>query len=151
LSERLAFHSQPDGDCVVFTGYRDKNGYGKMTVLGRDVGAHRVAYELACGPIPGDLVVRHKCDNPPCIKPEHLEIGTHADNGGDKAIRDRSTHGERNPGAKLSESQVVEILQMLRDGVAQRQIAAKFDVGQSTIGRIKRGEAWRRTLERVAA
>lgn len=150
-AERLAAHSLPAGECIEFTGYRDKNGYGKMPIDGVDTGAHRVAFEVVNGPIPDGLVVRHKCDNPPCINPLHLELGTHGDNGQDKATRDRSTHGEGNPGAKLTEPQVIQIRKLLRSGIQQREIAERFGVGQSTISRIKKGTHWVRTIERAEA
>lgn len=144
VAERLAHYSEPQGDCVVFTGHRDEDGYGHLTVNGADTRAHKAAFELAHGPIELGQVVRHRCDNPPCIKVEHLEPGTHADNGNDKAIRDRSTHGESNPSAKLTEAQVVEIREAIASGVKQRDIATKYGVGQSSISRIKRGTHWTR-------
>lgn len=146
-AERLAHYSQADGECVVFTGYRDKDGYGKLSIDGEDNSAHRVAYELEHGAIPDGLVVRHKCDNPPCIKVAHLEVGTHADNGNDKAVRRRAPYGMENPGAKLSEHDVLAIREAIRNGIKQRDLAAQYGVGQSTISRIKRETHWRYLLE----
>jgi hypothetical protein len=150
IAERLAHYSKQEGSCVVFTGYRDKDGYGHMAIDGKDVPAHRAAYEAENGPIPDGLVARHKCDNPPCIKLAHLEPGTHADNGNDKAVRNRSTYGERNPGAKLTEHQVIEIREAISRGVMQRDLARKYGVGQSSISRIKRGTHWTRVREEAA-
>jgi len=77
-------------ECWPYTGTTDRFGYGQMT-LGKKYSfqAHRVAFELANGPIPDGLIVRHKCDNPPCCNPAHLELGTHYDNAQDKVSRGR--------------------------------------------------------------
>lgn len=92
--------------------------------------------------IPEGLLIRHKCDNPPCIKPDHLELGTHADNQADKVQRGRSLRGSANPGARLSEAQVRAIKARLHEGQAQVTIAAAFGVGTSTISRIRCGKSW---------
>jgi len=68
------------GDCLFFTGYCDRSGYGKTWYNGRGFYAHRLAYIIKKGPIPGRLYVLHKCDNPGCINPDHLFLGTQRDN-----------------------------------------------------------------------
>lgn len=81
-----------DNNCSVWTGGIDKGGYGQASGFFSEIGerkAHRVSYVLAYGPIPEDLLVRHKCDNPPCIRPDHLELGTSMDNFRDMVERDR--------------------------------------------------------------
>ena len=76
--------------CKEWQGYRDKDGYGRVRVAGKRVMAHRAAYAQARG-LPLDAiagrVIRHKCDNPSCVNPEHLEEGTHQDNMDDKVAR----------------------------------------------------------------
>lgn len=76
--------------CRVFTGWRDKDGYGWLRVNGKKVGAHRVAWELENGPIPTGLSVLHRCDNPPCCDVGHLFIGTQADNVADREAKGRT-------------------------------------------------------------
>lgn len=93
---------------------------------------HRLAYIKANGlsidEING-LVVRHKCDNPRCYNPDHLELGTYADNSIDMVLRGRSTKGERNPMAKLTNKQVEEIRHEYSLGsITQRSIAKKFGI-----------------------
>jgi hypothetical protein len=76
--------------CWIWQGNRDRKGYGRISVKGRTTSTHRLAYRLAHGgDIPDGLVVRHRCDNPPCVNPDHLEIGTPADNSRDMVERGR--------------------------------------------------------------
>lgn len=71
---------QPDGDCRVWPGCRDKDGYGFAKVRGRSVRVHRFVFECLHGPIPKGIVIRHTCDNPPCAHEGHLVDGTQTDN-----------------------------------------------------------------------
>lgn len=85
--ERVAVGA-PD-ECWEWKGSLVPSGYGSVRSKGRVVGAHRKAYEDAHGPIPGGLLVRHTCDNPPCCNPAHLIVGTAADNARDRTVRGR--------------------------------------------------------------
>ncbi len=79
-----------DGECLVFTGTRTPDGYGRVSIENKGKAyAHRVTWEEHNGPIPDGLVVRHSCDNPPCVNIEHLLIGTHKDNAKDRDERRR--------------------------------------------------------------
>jgi hypothetical protein len=94
-------------DCWPWTGARDKDGYGSFWFDGRQQRASRVAWQLANDrPIPDGLVVRHTCDNPPCVNPAHLLLGTSHDNDLDRVERGRSATGERN-GARLYPERLV--------------------------------------------
>lgn len=77
---RLASRARREGDCLRWTGSRTPAGYGQMSVAGRLVGVHRVAYELAVGPVPEGLEIDHLCRVRDCINPDHLEVVTHAEN-----------------------------------------------------------------------
>lgn len=79
----------PDDACWEWTGATDKDGYGVKTVKGKQYRVHRLAYAKATGEDPGNLMVRHSCDNPPCYRPSHLRLGTAQDNADDKVSRDR--------------------------------------------------------------
>lgn len=128
--------------CWVWSAGKFSQGYGQFRAGKRKVKAHRAAYELVHGPIPDDLIVRHRCDNPPCCNPEHLVLGTHKDNSADRDTRGRSNPrwGARNPSAKLSTSDVALIRQLATEGRTYRDIGAAFSIHYNHVGRIVRGE-----------
>lgn len=120
-----------------------KSGHATMTVGGRTVLAYRVAYEVWVGRIPPGAWVLHKCDNPRCIRPDHLELGDQAKNMADCSARGRTARGSNNGAAKLAPGAALEIRTLLSRGWSQAAAARVFDVSPSTVGRIARGEAWR--------
>jgi hypothetical protein len=134
--------------CWIWTAATDKRGYGMLQ--GAPIRAvHRLAYLLAYG-APGDHHVCHRCDNPPCVNPAHLFLGTDADNLADMAAKGRSAWGEKNHHAKLTRDEVQEIRAMSRRGVLQRDIAARFNISRATVGDIIRGRSWAQLPEESA-
>lgn len=129
------------GVCILWSGPIASNGYGKRQVHGRTVGAHRVAWEEANGPIPDGLFVLHRCDNPPCCNVEHLFLGTHVDNMRDMASKGRGVvrRGADHPNCSLTEEQVQLARQLYRDGVKQSDISRRFGIGKATASRLVRG------------
>lgn len=121
-----------------------EDGYGKITVDGKNTTAHRVAWMLKNGPIPEGTLVRHRCDSPPCCNPSHLELGTQADNVRDGEGRGRSAKGEKSGNSKLTE----EIAREIRErGNEKRRgtyadLAREYGVDKSTVSRIARGKSW---------
>ena len=129
--------------CWPWTGARTRGGYGQVWQAGgrktgiRWVYAHRIAYELATGPIPAGRNVLHRCDNPPCCRPDHLFVGTHADNMADMSSKGRAAM----PNAKLSEADVAAIRSSA--GETQTSLAERYGVTQSAISRILHGKRWK--------
>jgi hypothetical protein len=132
-------------DCWVFTGKTNRHGYGRIwhTDLGKEVAAHRYAWELFNGHLAAELDVLHTCDNPPCVRPDHLFTGTQADNNRDKIAKGRQPMGTRFPWARLTEEQIPVIRAMRTKGLLAKQIAEHFGVHEETIGYILRGKTWR--------
>lgn len=134
-----------ENGCLEWQGQIDKFGYGKFD---RHRSAHRVAYAVYHGVAPRGLVVRHKCDNPRCVREDHIELGTQAENAEDMARRGRSKKGipnnvgEASPLAKLREPDVLEILRRRAAGEARAPLAAQFGVCLQTITDIVHGRAW---------
>lgn len=130
-------------ECWYWTAYKDRQGYGRFTLGGWSQRAHRVSYELFVGPIPDGLEVLHKCDNPSCVNPGHLEVGTNLLNMQQKAERGRSAKGEDHGSAKLTEEQVLEIRQRFAEGgVSKTALAEEYGVSRTTIRRLVRREIW---------
>jgi hypothetical protein len=112
-----------------------RQGYGKFWRDGRQELAHRVAYELFVGAIPVDTLVLHRCDNPRCVNPAHLFLGTHQDNTRDMLAKGRGV-GRR----KVSAEQLARIQRLLAFGRPQSAIAAEVGISQPTISKIKLGQ-----------
>ncbi len=105
---------------------------------------HRLAFEERYGHLPE--VVRHKCDNPSCYNPDHLEPGTQADNVRDMMERDREVRGERARNSILTEAQVREILEAVRaKSETQVSLARRFGVSKQAINHVVKGRSWKKT------
>lgn len=123
----------------------ENGGYVRISICGVVDLAHRVSWRIENGPIPEGNVIRHKCDNPSCINPDHLEPGTKADNSADMAERGRSLHGEKHHTAKLTEG---DVLKILKDTVSSTSdLAGRFGVSDTNIKSIQRGKLWKRYIK----
>ena len=139
--------------CWVWKGSKNNKGYGKISNGGRGKGmklAHRLSYEIAYGPISKDIYVLHICDNPSCVRPDHLFLGSKKDNSQDMAKKGRhpsTLHpeeklGTKNGRAKLNDAQVEEII--LRRGTCfQRELAEEYGVSQNLISKIQLKQNWK--------
>jgi hypothetical protein len=133
----------PD-ECWLWTASLYPNGYGVIWPGdGRNViGAHIASWKLANGARASGLDVCHHCDNPPCVNPTHLFLGSRADNMADAVAKGRQAHGERNGQARLTELDVNTIWKLLARGVTASSISIMFDVDPATISDIKCGKTW---------
>lgn len=118
-------------------------GYGCITSSGRVLYVHRIAWELTSGPIPDGGVVRHRCDVPLCVRPDHLEIGTQADNLRDAQVRGRTSKGEARSNHKVNDEDVRVMRRMHAVGLNARQIAVWFPLSERTVRKILTGRNWR--------
>lgn len=145
--ERLREWSQPrESGCIEYTGKLRRDGYAGFKLGEKSHLAHRVAYELAKGPIPEGAEIRHTCDNRACINPDHLVPGTRQDNVDDCTRQLRHIWGERSPHSKLTAEQVYEI----RDSAEPRkELAARFGVRVQTVRGIQIRKKWKNLPERV--
>jgi hypothetical protein len=131
-----------EGACWIWLGGVGTHGYGFFRFLGVQLLAHQVAFMLSCGEVPDDMKVCHTCDNRICCKPEHLFLGTQADN-----MRDCTFKGRAGITSKLSSEQVDEIRVLYATGkFFQRTLADEYGVDQATICHIIRNESWRQQL-----
>jgi predicted XRE-type DNA-binding protein len=129
-------------------------GYGKLLAKGKHVRAHRLAWELAKGPIPAGLRVCHSCDNPSCVKIDHLFLGTDADNTADMVAKGRvakgdavqpknRARGERSNRTILKDDDIRRIRDLYASGrLSQQKIANSIGIHQAQVSRIVRNEAW---------
>lgn len=134
---RKRYVIDPESGCWTWNQNKDKWGYGRIKRDGKTSQAHRISYEMHVGAIPADLFVLHECDNPACVNPGHLFLGTHQENMDDCRLKGRRPHGEKHPAAKISDSDVISIR---LDARSQRTIALSYGLSQRHVGRIKRGE-----------
>ena len=140
--------------CFEWMAFRNAKGYGSFSAKGQSYQAHRVAYLIATGTDPGEFQTMHTCDNPPCVNPEHLRIGTNTDNVRDKVKKGRAASGDKNGArvhperlargesngrAKLKDSDIPLIRADIR---VQRIIALDYGVDQVLISLIKRRKIW---------
>lgn len=112
--------------------------YGFCNYNGKTVRAHRQAWILTYGAIPAGLWVLHHCDNPPCCRPEHLYLGTIADNTRDTHARNRYPLGEEHYNARLTAQDIHTIRILAQGGTLQKDIAQQFGIQQQTVSKIVR-------------
>jgi hypothetical protein len=159
LSERFVRYYQPGdpAECWPWLGTTDRDGYG---VIGderrRQLRAHRVSYERFHGVVvPAGNYVLHSCDNPVCVNPHHLRVGSLADNSADKVARGRQPRGAASGVAKLTEDDVREIRRLAEGHVSNgrwstgttfRAIARRFGVTPTNVGDIVKGKIWKHVL-----
>jgi hypothetical protein len=128
-----------DRGCLLWPGGKTKRGYG---TTGRRYLAHRVSFAIHKGAIPTGRLVCHSCDNPSCVNPDHLFLGTDAENSADMVKKGRSASRDRHSQAKLTTASATAIRREAADGVPRKELAARYGVSKSTVRSVIVGELW---------
>lgn len=132
------------GECWIWTAYRDSFGYGNFKVDGVNCYAHRICYELEHGSIPEGMCVLHRCDNPSCVNPEHLFLGTHRDNVKDKISKRRHCIGSKNGRSKMTRERV-RVLRAYKKGlpITDVMLGQRFGISATSARDIVSGKHWK--------
>jgi len=162
ISDIYKYYTVDENGCWNWTRATNK-GYGVVNAMNRTFGAHRVSYELSIGPIPAGGSVCHRCDNPKCINPDHLWLGSHAENMEDMKTKGRSSpppvhsgkdhwrnrypekiqRGEQQANAKLTDDQVIAIRRAYIAGEHRDTIAARYGLSPLSIPDLVSGKSWK--------
>lgn len=144
IKNRLISFVRIENACWIWTGAKNRKGYGQISIKNKIKAAHRVSYEVHKGEITCGMIVCHNCDIPSCINPDHLFIGTVKDNTQDMLIkkRNRPIIGSSNGNSKLKNADIVEIKHMISSKVKLVEIAKKFNVTPENIAEIRNGKTW---------
>lgn len=153
LRRYIIENSEPvtESGCWIWTAgiFKERGGYGALCVNRRAAKAHRVSYEVFRGTAPTGKLVCHKCDVPSCVNPEHLFLGSYADNNVDKVLKGRAKarSGEAHPKAKLSESDVIRLrADFSAGGMTRRQLAKKYGVGKTAVDQVIFRVTWKNVI-----
>lgn len=146
-------HVERTPGCWLWTGEKNSKGYGRFRKNGQWHLAHRFSWEAFKGPLSDGLCVLHRCDNPRCVNPKHLFLGTQTDNMRDCANKGRlvlpeqKAEGTQHYSAKLTEDDVRAIRRRFASGEGQRCIAESFGLKRTTIAAITQGRTWKHVLD----
>jgi len=157
LRERFNYFVMPEpmSGCWLWSGALNVSGYGKLSVINdklsksrkrtirQGISAHRLSYEFYKGPIPKGLLIRHTCDNRCCVNPDHLILGTDADNIADCVRRGRNAFGTRQHKSKLNPLFVMVIREAISAKFTQKSIAEYFKICPATVSTIRHNQFWK--------
>lgn len=143
--ERFWLKVDKSGECWLWiAGKKGRDGYGSCWFGGKPSRAHRVSWELTNGPVPDGMVVCHRCDNPPCVNPDHLFLGTLKDNAQDRNRKGRTSRVSRNKGSKhgcckLSEADIRYLRAFANAGMKHADIAVLLECSPGHVTNILNG------------
>lgn len=156
-SDRFWERVDRSGECWLWMGARLPSGYGRLFADGRYRYAHRRAVELVSGPIPDGLFVCHRCDNPSCVRPSHLFLGTPSENSQDREDKGRGGADKRAPSslargeghglARLTSALVLEIRRHYANGHCISDLSRRYGVGATTVSSVVSRRTWRHVSE----
>lgn len=136
------YYTESSSGCWNWTASIQNSGYGKFRVGDKMMSSHRVSYLIYKGEIPENMNVCHKCDNKLCVNPDHLFLGSQADNIRDKIKKGRQTNGEKAWNAKLTKTQVKVIREAHKNGFQMKQIRDYFKISWTSISNIINKKRW---------
>lgn len=135
--------------CWIWPGAKDRGNYGRLRFKSKDYTAHRASWIVHFGNIEENMLVCHKCDNPPCVNPEHLFLGTPKDNNDDKIKKGRQAifKGEENGCSKLTANEVKEIIAWSKSGIKASIIAHNFNISKLYVYSLVSKVTWKHLHE----
>lgn len=146
IEQRFWMKVKKTDSCWLWTGMKDRDGYGKIKKNKKTIRAHRLSYEIHFETHPKDLLVRHKCDVPACVNPEHLFLGTSADNTHDRHAKGRTAKGN----ARIDQEKADEIRRLFfLESKNQSEIARLFGVTQACIWLIVENRTWKSETSKI--
>jgi len=133
-----------EDDCWEWIAGKARGGYGEFGIKRKIYMAHKISWELVNGEVPDNLCVLHKCDNPACVNPKHLFLGTRIENNNDKVTKGRQAKGEKHGMSKLNEEQVRKIRELYLTGnYSQSKLGQLFNVQEAAIQKIVNYKTWK--------
>lgn len=133
-----------EDECWEWKKCKDKDGYGQYQINKKKYLSHRISWILENGDIPKKMCICHKCDNPSCVNPNHLFLGTNKNNSEDMTNKNRQAKGENQGLHKLTEKQILEIrLKYIPYKYTQQKLAEEYNISRSLIGYIVRNKIWK--------
>lgn len=143
ISDRFNRLLDKTDTCWLWLGDINGNGYGRLQYMNKRMLAHRVSYLLHYGKFNKNMYICHKCDNPKCVNPDHLFLGTQKDNMSDCSNKKRHTYGEKVKSAVLKKEDILEIRKLYSSKkITQQKLSDIYNVSRGHIGLIIQGKRW---------